>query len=113
MEAQVGDRSTGVLVPVEPGAGAGGRLTSPIHSSRRAGSRRHGPGSVFALDNGTTHRGGPLGEGLLVAEWSLQCPWHSSVFDVRTGEALEPPSPGPVRSYEVSVEGGVVSVAID
>jgi nitrite reductase/ring-hydroxylating ferredoxin subunit len=70
-------------------------------------------GSFFALDNECTHRGGPLGEGLLVGEWSLQCPWHGSVFDVRTGDALEPPAPGPVRSYEVSVEGGVVSVAID
>jgi 3-phenylpropionate/trans-cinnamate dioxygenase ferredoxin subunit len=50
---------------------------------------------------------------LLVAEWSLQCPWHGSVFDVRTGDALEPPAPRPVRSHEVSVEGGVVSVAID
>jgi len=70
-------------------------------------------GSFFALDNECTHRRGPLGEGLLVGEWSLQCPWHGSVFDVRTGDALEPPAPGPVRSYAVSVEGGVVSVAID
>lgn len=70
-------------------------------------------GSFFALDNECTHRGGPLGDGWLVGAWLLQCPWHGSVFDVRTGEALEPPAPGPVRSYEVSVEGGVVRVAID
>jgi nitrite reductase/ring-hydroxylating ferredoxin subunit len=48
-----------------------------------------------------------------VGEWSLQCPWHGSVFDVRTGEVLEPPAPAAVRSYEVSVEAGVVRVAID
>ncbi|HEV8627837.1 MAG TPA: Rieske (2Fe-2S) protein [Acidimicrobiia bacterium] len=70
-------------------------------------------GSFFALDNKCTHRGGPLGEGVRVGEWSLQCPWHGSVFDVRTGEVLEPPAPAAVRSYEVSVEAGVVRVAID
>jgi nitrite reductase/ring-hydroxylating ferredoxin subunit len=70
-------------------------------------------GTFFALDNECTHRSGPLGEGLLVGEWPLQCPWHGSVFDVRTGEALEPPAPGPVRTYHASVEGGVVKVALD
>jgi nitrite reductase (NADH) small subunit/3-phenylpropionate/trans-cinnamate dioxygenase ferredoxin subunit len=70
-------------------------------------------GSFFALDNECTHRGGPLGEGVRVGEWSLQCPWHGSVFDIRTGEVLEPPAPAPVRSYEVSVEAGVVRLAID
>jgi nitrite reductase/ring-hydroxylating ferredoxin subunit len=54
--------------------------------------------TFFALDNECTHRAGPLGEGLLVGEWSLQCPWHGAVFKVRTGEALEPPAPGPVRT---------------
>jgi nitrite reductase/ring-hydroxylating ferredoxin subunit len=70
-------------------------------------------GSLFALDNECTHRGGPLAEGVRVGEWSLQCPWHGSVFDIRTGEVLEPPAPAAVRTYEVSVEGGVVRVAID
>lgn len=70
-------------------------------------------GTFFALDNECTHKAGPLGEGLFVAEWSLQCPWHGAVFDVRTGEALEPPAPGPVRTYQVSVEGAVVKVALD
>jgi nitrite reductase/ring-hydroxylating ferredoxin subunit len=70
-------------------------------------------GSFFALDNECTHRGGPLGEGVRVGEWALQCPWHGSVFDIRTGEVLEPPAPAAVQSYEVSVEGGVVRVAID
>lgn len=70
-------------------------------------------GTFFALANECTHRGGPLGEGLLAGEWSLQCPWHGSIFDVRTGEVLEPPAPGPARSYEVRVEDGVVRVAID
>jgi nitrite reductase/ring-hydroxylating ferredoxin subunit len=69
-------------------------------------------GTFFALDNECTHRAGPLGEGLLVGEWSLQCPWHGAVFDVRTGEALEPPAPGSVRTYHASVEAGVVKVAL-
>ncbi|MGQ0802377.1 MAG: Rieske (2Fe-2S) protein [Actinomycetota bacterium] len=73
-------------------------------------------GTFFAIDNECTHRGGFLGEGEINtdwSEWAIECPLHGSVFDVRTGEVLNPPALTPVRTYPVEVEGGVVKVSID
>ena len=73
-------------------------------------------GSFFAVDNECTHRGGFLGEGEINAdwnEWAIECPLHGSVFDVRTGEVLNPPAPTAVRTYPVEVEAGVVKVSTD
>ena len=71
-------------------------------------------GSFFVIDNECTHRGGSLGEGEINADWNdwaIECPLHGSVFDVRTGEVLNPPAPTPVRTYPVEVEGGVIKVS--
>ncbi|HYU38450.1 MAG TPA: hypothetical protein VEM59_01265 [Acidimicrobiia bacterium] len=38
---------------------------------------------------------------------------HGSVFDVRTGEVLNPPAPKPVGTYPVEVEGEVVKVSTE
>ena len=73
-------------------------------------------GSFFALDNECTHRGGFLGEGEINTDgnqWAIECPLHGSVFDVRTGEVLNPPALTPVRTYPVEVEDGAVKVSTD
>ena len=73
-------------------------------------------GSFFAVDNGCPHRGGSLGDGSINtqrSEWALECPLHGSVFDVRTGEVLNPPAAVGVRTYAVEVDGGVVRVSVD
>jgi 3-phenylpropionate/trans-cinnamate dioxygenase ferredoxin component len=73
-------------------------------------------GTFFAIDNECTHRGGFLGEGEINTDWSdwaIECPLHGSVFDVRTGEVLNPPAPTAVRTYPVEVQAGVVKVSTD
>ena len=72
-------------------------------------------GTLYAIDNECTHRGGYLGEGEINpdwSEWAIECPLHASVFDVRTGETLNPPATEPVRTYPVEVDAGVVKVSI-
>lgn len=64
-------------------------------------------GKVYCLDNRCTHVGGPLCEGELDGT-IVTCPLHSSRFDVRTGQVVGPPARSPVRSYPVTVDGGVV-----
>jgi 3-phenylpropionate/trans-cinnamate dioxygenase ferredoxin subunit len=73
-------------------------------------------GTFFAIDTECTHRGGFLGEGEINtdwSEWAIECPLHGSVFDVRTGEVLNPPAPAPVRTYPVEVDEGVVKVSTE
>jgi 3-phenylpropionate/trans-cinnamate dioxygenase ferredoxin subunit len=73
-------------------------------------------GTFFAIDNECTHRGGFLGEGEINTDWcdwAIECPLHGSVFDVRTGEVLNPPAPTAVRTYPVEVQAGVVKVSTD
>ena len=66
-------------------------------------------GSFYALWNKCTHAGGPLGRGKLTGS-VMQCPWHGSKFDVRTGAVVGPPAKVPEVPLEVKVEGTSVWV---
>jgi nitrite reductase/ring-hydroxylating ferredoxin subunit len=69
-------------------------------------------GEFFAFSNSCTHRGGPLGEGILTGD-IVECPFHAGQFNVRTGEVVAQPPQEPVRTFRVQVEGGEISVAVD
>lgn|SRR5574341_1497718 len=69
-------------------------------------------GEFFAFPNTCTHRGGPLGEGILMGD-VVECPWHGGQFNVRTGAVVAGPPPEPVQTYAVQVEGDDISVALD
>jgi 3-phenylpropionate/trans-cinnamate dioxygenase ferredoxin subunit len=64
-------------------------------------------GNVYCLDNTCTHLGGPLCEGRL-SGFVVQCPWHGSRFDVRSGQVVGPPARSAVRAYPTTVETGKV-----
>jgi glycine betaine catabolism B len=42
--------------------------------------------------------------------FEVECPWHQSRFDMRTGEVIEPPASEPELAYEVKVEGNNILV---
>ena len=67
-------------------------------------------GNYFAFGNECTHVGGPLVEGELEGE-NVTCPWHDTVFNIKSGEALEGPGTEPVPTYEVRVEGDDIQIA--
>ncbi len=46
-------------------------------------------GELAAVDNLCPHREGPLGQGWLEGG-AVVCPWHSWVFDLKTGESQYP-----------------------
>jgi len=71
----------------------------------RTGDRYH------AVDDGCTHRGGSLAGGVLVGH-TVQCLWHGSQFDVRTGEVACGPAKKGVRTFDVRVEKGDVLLRI-
>jgi nitrite reductase/ring-hydroxylating ferredoxin subunit len=68
-------------------------------------------GEIYALDNACTHMGGPLSQGL-VKEGEVECPWHGSRFDIRTGEVRTFPAGEDVASREVRVTGDDVEVEV-
>jgi glycine betaine catabolism B len=60
-------------------------------------------GRFYAIGNVCTHVGGPLAEGELEG-YEVQCPWHGSKFDIRTGKVVRPPAMRAEPTYEVNVE---------
>ena len=65
--------------------------------------------TVYALQDYCTHRFGPLSEGRL-CDGELECPWHGSRFDVKTGQVTEGPAKEPLRTFEAKVVDGVIQV---
>jgi glycine betaine catabolism B len=61
-------------------------------------------GKYYAIGSICTHEGGPLADGTLEG-YEVECPWHNSKFDVRTGEVTSPPANEPEPAYEVKVDG--------
>ena len=65
-----------------------------------------------ALPGRCTHRPRPLAKGTLHGS-RIMCPRHQAAFDVRTGDALEPPALDGLPSLPVSVRDGGVYVTVD
>lgn len=64
---------------------------------------------LFAFSDHCTHRGGPLSDGALV-DCTVQCPWHGSQFDIRTGRVVAGPAEEKILVHEVEVRKGEVYV---
>jgi len=67
-------------------------------------------GDFVAFQNECTHRGGPLGEGLLEGG-VVECPFHAGRFDIRTGAVVSPPPSEPIKTYPVRVDGDDIKIA--
>ncbi len=66
-------------------------------------------GKYYAIGSICTHEGGPLAEGT-IHNYEVECPWHGSKFDVRTGEVTSLPATEPEPSYKIKVEGNQIFV---
>ena len=66
-------------------------------------------GKYYAISNICTHEGGPLADGTLEG-FEVECPWHGSKFDVRTGEVMSPPASEPEPTYQVKVDGNSILI---
>ncbi|MGH7504711.1 MAG: Rieske (2Fe-2S) protein, partial [Longimicrobiales bacterium] len=64
-----------------------------------------------AFDDHCTHRGGSLAGGSMICG-TVQCPWHGSQFDVRSGAVRAGPADQPITSYAVEERAGEVRVRI-
>jgi nitrite reductase/ring-hydroxylating ferredoxin subunit len=66
-------------------------------------------GKYHAIGSICTHEGGPLADGALEG-YEVECPWHGSKFDVRTGEPTRPPAQRSEPIYELKVDGNNILI---
>src|SRR5215211_7211570 len=66
-------------------------------------------GNYYAIGNVCTHEGGPLADGVLEG-YEVECPWHQSKFDVRTGQVTSPPATESEPTYEIKVDNNSILV---
>jgi nitrite reductase/ring-hydroxylating ferredoxin subunit/uncharacterized membrane protein len=64
---------------------------------------------IYAFNEFCTHRFGPLSEGP-ISDGEVECPWHRSCFDIRTGKVVEGPAKIDLKTYEVIIRDGKVAV---
>jgi NAD(P)H-dependent nitrite reductase small subunit len=68
-------------------------------------------GQFYALDDTCPHADGPLSEGSIEGE-DIECPWHGSRFNIKTGEVNAPPAIENVAKYNVRVSGDDIEVEV-
>jgi nitrite reductase/ring-hydroxylating ferredoxin subunit/uncharacterized membrane protein len=64
-----------------------------------------------AFDDRCPHRGGSLAGGVMIAGL-VQCPWHGSQFDCRTGAVTAGPAEKPIGTYRVTERDGEVLLTV-
>ena len=68
-------------------------------------------GNFYAISDVCPHREASLAEGELDG-LTVICPLHGSVFDLRSGDVLEPPARESVETYRVRVSKDTIEVEI-
>ncbi len=64
---------------------------------------------IVAFSDSCTHKGGSLADGAIIG-CAVQCPWHGSQFDIRTGRVIAGPAEEHLKTYEVEMRSGEVFV---
>ena len=71
----------------------------------------HTQSGWFAVDERCPHRGGPLSEGCVIQS-KVQCPWHGSEFDLKSGECTNTPPRASLKTYPIRVTAEIVELEI-
>lgn len=81
------------------------------HAGRTFAIYRMTDDEVFCTDGLCSHEAIHLSDGL-VMDYEIECPKHSGVFDIRTGEAKRLPACVNLRTYEAKVVDGRIKVLV-
>lgn len=65
-----------------------------------------------AFDDRCPHKGGSLAGGMLICD-TIQCPWHGSQFDVRTGKVKAGPAEEQIATYPLTIENNKIFIQIN
>ena len=66
---------------------------------------------LYGFQEFCTHRFGPLSEGSFHG-FNVQCPWHNSCFDVRTGKVTNGPAKVDLKTFKFEKRDGKVGVLV-
>ena len=69
-------------------------------------------GQLYCFESLCTHGQAWLHDGFLDG-YEVTCPAHYGAFDIRTGDATQPPAWVPIRTHEVRVSGEDIEVDFD
>ena len=70
-------------------------------------------GSVYATSAICTHRAVDLTEKGIFSDEYVTCKNHVAVFDITTGEVIQPPATVPLDVYSVTIRKGEVYIQIE
>ena len=68
-------------------------------------------GEVYAVSGICSHEETDLGNGF-VLEDRIVCPLHLSQFELKTGEAVNPPATEPLQRFNTKVDGDTILVEV-
>jgi nitrite reductase/ring-hydroxylating ferredoxin subunit len=66
----------------------------------------------IAFEDRCSPKGGPLADGVLICR-TVQCPWHGSQFDARTGAVKARPAKEPIGTHRIERADGEVRLILD
>jgi 3-phenylpropionate/trans-cinnamate dioxygenase ferredoxin subunit len=91
---------------LKPGEAVRLNLTPPIAVYRLEDG-------FYATEDTCSHAQASLAAGDIdLEECTVECPYHASLFEIRTGRVLSLPANRPLKTYPVKVEGDDVFVEI-
>jgi 3-phenylpropionate/trans-cinnamate dioxygenase ferredoxin subunit len=67
-------------------------------------------GQISALSDICTHQHFSMSQGDLLQDGTLQCAWHGTQYDCRTGEVKQVPATSPLPVFQVRLEGDSILV---
>jgi len=64
-----------------------------------------------AFDDHCTHKGGSLAGGSMICG-TVQCPWHGSQFDLKTGAVKSGPAKEKIKTYQINESNNEIYMAL-
>jgi biphenyl 2,3-dioxygenase ferredoxin component len=68
-------------------------------------------GTYYVTDDACTHGPGSLSEGCIDGD-NIECNFHQGVFNIKTGDVVQPPCMIPVKTYRTVVADGAVYIEV-
>jgi len=92
---------------LKPGEALRLNLTPPVALYRLSDG-------YYATEDTCSHAQASLAAGDIdLDECTIECPYHASLFDIRTGQVLALPASKPIKTYPVKVVDDEVLVEVD